>query len=99
MTVYVDSAFIPYRNMLMCHMIADSREELDQMADLIGVNRKWIQDPGTYREHYDIAKSKRQLAIENGAIEITFKEFGYKLLERKKVFLESIRANKTATED
>jgi hypothetical protein len=29
MTVYVDQAVHPYRRMIMCHMVADTREEMD----------------------------------------------------------------------
>ena len=68
MSVYVDDAFLPFRNMLMCHMIADTTDELIAMARTIGVNTKWIQHANTPREHFDIAKSKRELAIANGAI-------------------------------
>lgn len=46
------------------------------MADRIGVARKWIQNPGTAREHFDIAKSKRALAVKFGAEEITMLEMG-----------------------
>lgn len=74
MTVYVDEAVWPFGRMLMCHMVADSREELDAMADAIGVARKWIQYPGTNREHYDICKSKRVKAVALGAVEIEARE-------------------------
>ncbi|HET7128957.1 MAG TPA: DUF4031 domain-containing protein [Gaiellaceae bacterium] len=70
MTVYVDDPIWPFGRMLMCHMMADTREELDTMADRIGVQRKWIQHPGQWNEHYDIAKSKRALAIAAGAVEV-----------------------------
>ncbi|UIF90873.1 DUF4031 domain-containing protein [Cupriavidus sp. UYPR2.512] len=39
-------------------------------ADKIGVARKWIQKAGTHQEHFDIAKSKRALAVQLGAVEI-----------------------------
>lgn len=60
--------------MLMCHMVADTREELLAMADRIGVARKWIQSPGTPREHFDICKSKRILAVAAGAKECGWRE-------------------------
>ena len=72
MSVYVDSSIYGYGRMVMCHMIADTPEELHAMADRIGVARKWFQDPAGGKAsfcHYDIAKSKRQLAVEAGAIE------------------------------
>lgn len=55
----------------MCHMTADSTAELLDMADRIGVARKWIQYQGTWKEHFDIALSKRALAVKFGAIEET----------------------------
>lgn len=76
MSVYVDAAQWPYRGMLMCHLIADSLDELHAMADRIGVARKWFQAPPKASFwHYDIAKSKRSKAIEFGAIECDRKTF------------------------
>ena len=71
MSVYVDNMRAAYGRMKMCHMIADSREELDAMADAIGVARKWIQHVGTWREHYDVCLSAREKAVKLGAIEVT----------------------------
>ncbi|MCK5614861.1 DUF4031 domain-containing protein [Candidatus Pacearchaeota archaeon] len=67
MAVYVDKPFAQYRGMHMCHMMADTLDELHEMADKIGVKRKWFQPLSS--PHYDIAKSKRALAIRYGAIE------------------------------
>lgn len=75
MAVYVDNMEAPYGRLVMCHMIADTQEELLEMVDKIGVQRKWIQDKGEYSEHFDIAKAKRTLAVQHGAIEITMREF------------------------
>jgi len=69
-SVYVDEPIHPFGRMLMCHMMADTRAELDAMADRIGVARKWIQKAGTPQEHYDICQSKRVLAVKAGAIEV-----------------------------
>lgn len=74
MAIYVDDMKAPYRGMVMCHMTADTREELDDMADKIGVQRKWIQYPGRPNEHYDICMSKRSDAIRYGAIECTIRD-------------------------
>lgn len=77
MSVYVDDMAAPFGRMKMCHMWADTREELFAMADRIGVQRRWFQRPaGTGLpgmdaswEHFDIALSKRRLAVLHGAIE------------------------------
>lgn len=83
--VYVDPARHPYRGMLMCHMMADTTEELLDMADRIGVQRKWIQKEGTVYEHFDIAKSKRALAVAAGAKEVTSRDLGLLILQRRQV--------------
>jgi hypothetical protein len=60
--------------MVMCHMIADTADELLAMVDRIGVKRKWIQYPGTPKEHFDICWTKRKLAVKAGAVEVTMRE-------------------------
>jgi len=77
MTVYVDDMRAGYGRMKMCHMLADTDEELHAMAELIGVQRKWWQSPDhTSGSHYDIALSKRSLAVLCGAVEITLRQAG-----------------------
>lgn len=74
--VYVDNMQAPFGNMIMCHMIADTTEELIAMANTIGVAERWIQDKGTYSEHFDICLTKRKKAVQAGAKEITMMELG-----------------------
>lgn len=74
MSVYVDDMAAAYRRMKMCHMTADSSSELLVMADRIGVARKWIQHPGTAREHFDVCQAKRALAVAAGAKEISIRD-------------------------
>lgn len=69
MPVYVDEAKHAYGRMVMCHMLADTPDELFSMADKIGVNRKWFQRKAS-APHFDIAKSKRGLAVVAGAVEV-----------------------------
>lgn len=70
MSVYVDASLYSYGRMTMCHMIADTPDELHAMADKIGVARRWFQaPPGASFWHYDIAKVKRALAVTAGALE------------------------------
>lgn len=82
--VYVDNMQAPFGNMIMCHMLADTTEELVEMADKIGVKRRWIQDHGSEHEHFDICLSKRKLAIKHGAKEIGHRELHQILQNRKK---------------
>jgi len=83
MAVYVDNMQAPFGRMIMCHMNADTTKELLDMATKIGVQHKWIQDAGTYQEHFDIALSKRALAVQHGAIEISRRELGDLLASKK----------------
>lgn len=82
--VYVDEAVHPFGRMLMCHMMADTTEELLAMADKIGVQRKWLQHAGTPSEHFDIAKGKRALAVEHGAKEVTSRDLGRLIRSKRK---------------
>lgn len=83
MPVYVDDMRANFGRMIMCHMIADTREELLSMARAIGVDEKWIQYPNTPKEHFDIALSKKSLAIQNGAIEVTWRQCA--MMERRRI--------------
>ena len=73
MPVYVDKARHRYGRMIMCHMLADTPEELRAMADAIRVDRRHYQDKAS-SPHYDICKAKRARAVELGAIECTNRE-------------------------
>lgn len=53
----------------MCHMWADTLDELYAMADKIGVQRKWLQlPPKASWVHFDISLAKKALALEAGAV-------------------------------
>jgi predicted nuclease with TOPRIM domain len=80
--VYVDNFNVPYKNMVMCHLVADTQAELFIMVDKIGVQRKWIQYYGDCREHFDISLVKKQLAIKNGAIEVGMRKLARMTIER-----------------
>lgn len=84
MTVYVDSMRARFGRMVMCHMMADSEEELLAMADKIGVQRKWYQRPGIHKTgtpHFDICMTKRALAVSHGAIELDHRVDPDRMLE------------------
>ena len=88
MSVYVDNFNAPFGGMIMCHMIADTQEELLAMADRIGVKRKWIQHPGTYSEHFDVCLSKRKEAAQAGTVEVSPKDLVRKMIAKKTVDVE-----------
>ncbi len=69
MAVYVDDVVHNFGRMKMCHLWADTMEELLAAVDAIGVARKWIQTPPKASwVHFDICLSKKKAAIEHGAI-------------------------------
>lgn len=79
MTVYVDDMFrkatVPNGARSVtgewCHMQADTRDELDAMADKIGLRRSWIQYPDDdVKRHYDVTRPRRAAAVAAGAVEI-----------------------------
>ena len=82
MSLYVDHARLPYRRMLMSHLLADTSEELRKAEKLLGLPTNSVQYLGTPKEHLDVCESKRATAIKMGAIEVTSKELV--LLIRKK---------------
>lgn len=67
--VLVDDPVHAYGRMIMCHMMSKDLNALHEMADKIGVARKWFQNKPGGTPHYDICKSKRALAIRYGAVE------------------------------
>ncbi len=87
MSVYVDDMFRSplgrYGRMRMSHMIADTTDELLAMADKIGLDRQYLQKPGTAFEHFDVGMGLRAIAVKNGAIEITMRELAIKCRARR----------------
>jgi len=61
------------------------------MADQIGVAQRWYQG-----DHYDIALSKRSLALDAGAVEITFRQAGCMMSNKR--FSEHLGDPATAVE-
>lgn len=84
MAVYVDDMRAKYGQLIMCHMLSDTDDELHAMADLIGVDRKWWQSPvKTSTSHYDICLSKRAIAVQYGAIEVTQRQMASMSVRRR----------------
>ena len=71
MSFYNETARHPFRGYIMCHMTADTLDELHDMADRIGMERRWFQvPPKASHPHYDIPESKRAKALALGAHEV-----------------------------
>jgi hypothetical protein len=67
MSVYVDASFWTLGRMKMCHLLADTEEELNSFASSLGLKASWRQTSPV--PHYDLSKSKRTEAVKLGAIE------------------------------
>lgn len=99
MSVYVDRVELGSGRMVMCHMIADTPNELHAMADRIGMQRRWFQAPPKASFwHYDIAKSKRVLAVAAGAIDCDRNDFvaALRRIRESKVFGDVVVINQAA---
>lgn len=55
-------------------MTADNTEELIAFAVKLGLQAKYIQFPGTWKEHFDVTEPKRKKAVLLGAVEVSFRE-------------------------
>ena len=86
MSVYVDDFRARFGSMQMCHMAADTTEELLEMATKIGLAHRWLQKKGTSKEHFDVCLSMRAKAVQNGALNVTAREI-VELMNRKRADL------------
>ncbi len=75
MAVYIDDmyryAIGEFKGMRMSHLIADSEAELHAVAARIGMKREWFQG-----DHYDVPLTRRDMAIEAGAIPVSYRQAG-----------------------
>lgn len=83
MAIYVDDMNAPYRGEIISHLVADTREELLQAANQLGIDLATIQRPNTPWEHFDIPENSKQEAISIGAQEVTQSDV-VQLIHRKK---------------
>ena len=74
---YVDDGRMPFHRMKMSHLIADSADELERLARLLGLRPAW-----KHGDHYDVGEGKRRTAIKLGAKPITCREL-VKILRRR----------------
>lgn len=75
MSVYVDDCFVHSPDWGKWygggHLMADSDVELHAFAARLGLRRSWAQlyPKRPWKNHYDLTRSKRNLAIQKGAIQ------------------------------
>jgi hypothetical protein len=81
MTVYVDDmqleAVVGPVDGVWSHLLSDlpgeaGHRELLAFADRLGIEARWIQNPGTAKEHFDVTEPTRQRALALGAVPITY---------------------------
>ena len=78
--VYVDGLRdYGWRHGPSCHLIADSVEELIEVAESMGMRREWFQAKST--PHFDLTADGRVTAVSMGAIELTNRELIGKIRE------------------
>ena len=80
--IYVDHARLRLGLMKMSHLMADTPEELREVAEELGLT-KYIQYPNTPKEHLDVSETKRTEAIKLGAIEVDSRFLVKKIRERR----------------
>lgn len=64
------------------HMIADTRSELDAMAEAIELDPKYKQSVGEWNEHFDVTESYRDRAIKFGAKPVGVRTIVIRLQQR-----------------
>jgi hypothetical protein len=67
------------------HLIADTEDELHDFAARMGMQRTWFQQKAgrPHHAHYDVPERARHEAVARGAVEITWRELGRKLRDRR----------------
>ena len=85
MSVYVDEPLWEHRGRMWCHLTADTVDELHAFAQRLGLPRRAFQSrPGRpWVDHYDLPETWRPLAIERGAVPLTFRDAVGQMRERR----------------
>jgi hypothetical protein len=68
------------------HLLADGDDELHAFAARLGLRRAWFQCRGDRRHHahYDLPERSRRDALALGAVEVTWREVGMMMRERRR---------------
>ena len=60
-----------------CHMFVTAHQDLELLhakAAELGLRREWFQDKPRGMPHYDLTRSKRELAVTLGVVPVTLEE-------------------------
>ncbi len=79
-----------------CHLLADERAELHDLAQRIGVPRRFFQDH-PWRWHYDLPAHLRAEAVRLGAREVELAFVGRMLRERRQSVAGSVSPGEGAS--
>ena len=89
MTVYLDDwrqpAHLGPVDDRWSHLVADTDEELHAFAERLGMRREWFQGRTArpHHAHYDVPERARAEALDNGAVEVTWRQLGRMLRARR----------------
>jgi hypothetical protein len=88
MAVYVDDMLRPARvgrtTSRWSHLLADTHQELMDMAFELHLSPAWLQHADTHREHFDLTEPKRLQALGFGAVAISYPRGTAAILTAKK---------------
>ena len=89
MTVYLDNwrqhARLGPVDDRWSHLMADTDEELHRFATGMGLRRQWFQYKSgrPHHAHYDLPERARSEALAFGAVEVTWRQLGRMLRDRR----------------
>ena len=89
MTVFIDEPrTTEFKNYsLTAHLLSDNgRDELMEFGRDLGMKKKWLHNPGTPKEHFDLFDTWIGFAIMKGAKRISRKQFIEIIREKRKTF-------------
>lgn len=96
MSVYVDDMRKPVKlnrfTANWSHLYADTSEELNSIARILGLKLEWLQYAGTWKEHYDVTDTVRKKALELGVQSTTYRQTAVFMQQKKKKLLQSSNA-------
>jgi hypothetical protein len=68
------------------HLVAHEDDELHAFAARLGMRREWFQHKAhrPHQGHYDVPERSRQLALDLGAVPVTWRQVGAMMRARRR---------------